>query len=653
MPTRPLTRRPRSATALALLTAGATALTPLASASAASRGPGASAVSAVSSSPAGDAPAASCEVVMVPMRDGTRLATEVYRPSTPGPHPVVLTRSPYNRVMGSPESACNTPSMKRFAQAGYVALNQDVRGTFRSEGTFRPMVQEASDSYDAIEWAGTRPWSTGKVGMVGGSYVGLTQWQGAVRTPPHLAAMVPHYTASDYHDHWTYVNGAFDLWFAQSWTIGTLGSENYRRQLTARGLSTEEVELLVKRWYTEALDNVLTNWVWHLPLAGFSEFRRIAPWYYQWLAHPTYDRFWATMDLEDRYDRVNVPVLNTGGWYDIFQVGTVRNFQGITRDGGSAAARNNSRLVMWSLAHAPASAVPPTTVGEIDFGPGNTFDLDGASIRFFDHHLKGLANGADTDPPVELFVMVPPDKGLSGSGFWTTAPSYPLPGTQTRTFRLGSGGRANTSAGNGVLLTGRQRDAAASDTFVYDPRNPVPTKGGNLCCAGDVLPPGAFDQSEIEKRGDVLVYTTPPMKEDLPVVGGVEVDLFARTSARDTDFTAKLVDVHPDGYAQNVLDRVVRAGFRRGSKTPPRPVTPGKTYKYTLELGNTALIVPKGHRLRLEISSSNFPHYARNLNTGAADGTLDSARRARQTIVHTDRHPSALRLPVVPTLRQP
>jgi putative CocE/NonD family hydrolase len=590
----------------------------------------------------------SCHVEYAPMRDGVRLATEVYRPAEAGRHPVVLTRTPYNRTTSPTGSNCNSASAQRFARSGYVALNQDVRGTYRSEGRFRPIVQEANDGYDAVEWAADQPWSNGKIGMYGGSYVGLTQWQAAIRTPPHLVAMVPNITASDYFDHWTYVNGVFDLWFGQSWNLLTFAPETLRRNLLASGQPREEVERRVAEFVAEGRRSILTDWTWGLPLRSLDAFRdNRAPWYYQWLRHPTYDEYWARLSVERRYPRVKVPTLNAGGWYDIFEIGTIRNFQGMQSRGGTPHARAGARLLMRSSAHAPSPAQSPTGAGEIDFGPRNAIDLDGESIRFFDHYLKGLDNGVDEEDPVRLFVMEPPDEGTTGDGFWVTGDSFPLPGTETRAWHLDSGGHANTLSGDGVLEEDADDDAE-SDSFLYDPLNPVPTVGGNLCCMGDLLAPGAFDQRGVEARDDVLVYTSQPLARDMTVIGNVEVTLWASTSAPDTDFTAKLVDVHRDGYAQNVLDRIVRLSLRGGSRTSPRPVQPGRAYELSLELGATATVFKAGHRIRLEVSSSNFPHYARNLNTGRTDGSEASARIAEQTVLHSADHPSRLELPVAP-----
>jgi len=345
---------------------------------------------------------------------------------------------------------------------------------------------------------------------------------------------------------------------------------------------------------------------------------------------------------------VKVPTLNIGWWYDIFQVGTVRNFQFMQKVGGTADARQGTQLLMWAQCHA---CPPGTKAGEIDFGPQNQYDLNALYVRFFDRWLKGIANGIDTEPAAKLFVMVPPDSGTQGSGFWITSETFPLANTTTTKLFLQSGGHANTSSGDGVLVrtgAGDDRRLRAADRFVYNPRNPVPTKGGDMCCINDLLPSGAFDQAEIEKRDDVLVYTTPPLTANMTVIGQVNVNLWATSSARDTDFTAKLVDVHPDGYAQNILDRLVRARYRHGSKLQPSFIEPGNAYQYNIELGNTSTVFKAGHRVRLEISSSNFPHYVRNQNTTDDVGTTTGMRNALQTILHDEDHPSYVTLPVVP-----
>ena len=592
----------------------------------------------------------SCTVTGAPMRDGVKLATEVYLPAGAGPFPVILQRTPYNRSAPNPGSNCDAGIGRYFAERGYAMLNQDTRGRYRSEGEFDAMRQEAKDGYDAVEWAAAQSWSNGKVGMVGGSYVGLTQWQAAIEQPPHLVAIAPHYSSSDYHHGWTYQGGALDLWFALSWTSQVLAPDTLQRRLEASGLPAEQVRQEVEAFVTEGREQLLDDWLWQVPLTDFAAFRRngnIAAYFDEWLARPSYDDYWATLDIETKYPRIQVPALVTGGWYDVFQEGTIRNFLGTRAMGGSAVARNGTKLIIRALCHAcPAD----TTAGEIDFGPDNTLDLNATWARWFDYWLKGIDNGIQNEPPVRLFVMAPPDAGTVGRGFWITADQFPLRDAVETRFYLQSDGNANSAAGAGVL-TGDGPNGPP-DEYVYDPSHPVPTVGGNMCCTNDLLPSGGFDQREVEQRDDVLVYTTPPLEEDLAVIGPVRVELWATSSAPDTDFTAKLVDVHVDGYAQNVSEGIIRARYR-SSNEEPSWITPGAVYDYSIDLGYTATVFQKGHRIRLEVSSSNFPHFDRNPNTAHAFGRDDALRKATQQVLHDRAHPSQLVLQVAPNIRVP
>ena len=263
-----------------------------------------------------------CGLEQAPMRDGVMLTTEVYRPSGGGPFPVVLQRTPYNRRSPDPGTDCDSPTGQYFAERGFVLLNQDVRGRYRSEGEFDAMRQEAKDGYDAVEWAAAQPWSTGKVGMIGGSYVGLTQWQAAVEQPPHLVAIAPHYTSSDYHQGWTYQSGALDLWFAMSWVSQTLAPDTLQRRLDASGLSAEAAKEQVAAFVAHGQAKLFDDWLWRLPLKDFDAFERddnIAAYFDEWLARPSYDDYWAALDVETKYPRVQIPALITGGWYDIFR----------------------------------------------------------------------------------------------------------------------------------------------------------------------------------------------------------------------------------------------------------------------------------------------------------------------------------------------
>lgn len=594
--------------------------------------------------------ATSCQVEKAPMRDGVKLATEVYRPAGQGPFPVILERTPYNRRSPAAGTNCDSPTGQYFAERGYVLLSQDVRGRYRSEGEFDAMRQEASDGYDAVEWAAAQSWSNGKVGMIGGSYVGLTQWQAAIEQPPHLVAIAPHYSSSDYHHGWTYQGGAFDLWFAMSWISQTLAPDTLQRRLEAGGMSRDQARAEVDAFVTMGQSQLFDDWLWRLPLKDFDGFRRndnIAAYFDEWVARPSYDDYWATLDVETKYPRIQVPALITGGWYDVFQEGTIRNFMGMRAAGGSDTARAGTKLVVRALCHA---CPPDTTAGEIDFGSDNTLDLNAAWARWFDYWLKGIDNGVHEDPAVRLFVMVPPDSGTDGGGFWITADEFPPRDVVETRFYLRSGGNANTSGGDGVLTA--DGPGGAPDEYVYDPDDPVPTVGGNMCCRNALLASGAFDQREVEQRDDVLVYSTPPLEEDVVVIGPVRFELWAASSAPDTDFTAKLVDVHLDGYAQNISEGILRARYRNSNEVPSW-ITPGAVHDYVIDLGNTATVFQKGHRIRLEVSSSNFPHFDRNPNTATVFGESRQSTPARQQVWHDGAHPSQLVLQVAPNISVP
>ena len=332
----------------------------------------------------------------------------------------------------------------------------------------------------------------------------------------------------------------------------------------------------------------------------------------------------------------------TGAWGDLFHIGSVRAFGGMRGGAGSEAARAGTMLVM-------TGGGGHGREGAVSYGGAGEMDLRELQLRFYDHHVKGIANGIDREPRAQLFVQAPPDSGTHGSGFWLKDDVFPPAGAVAARFNLASGGRANSRWGDGMLDRGRPPHGP-DDTFTYDPGDPAPALGGGLCCLtlGFYFRSGAQDQSTVERRADVLVYTSAPLAADMAVIGLVKVVLWATSTARDTDFTAKLVDVHPDGFAQNVLNRVVRARFRHGSKAAPSPIEPGRAYEYEIDLGYTANVFRAGHRVRLDVSSSEFPHLARNHNTGSDAATDGRFEVAVQTVHHDAERPSHVELSVVP-----
>jgi uncharacterized protein len=569
----------------------------------------------------------------IPMRDGCVLRGDLFRPDSPERLPVLLTRTPYDKKF--PQISYNMLDAIRAVQRGYNVMFVDCRGRFASEGIFTCFVDEARDGYDTIEWAARQAWADGQVGTFGASYVGVTQWLAATQTPPSLKVMVPSITASDYHDGWTYQGGAFSLFFNVSWLMTSLGLGRLMREReqnpeARKELATVMTSIDTMRQVTE-----------HLPLRAFPMFHTGAPYFFDWLAHPYYDDYWRRLCIEESYSRINVPTLNIGGWYDIFQRGTIRNYFGMKAHGAGASARR-PRLVMGPWYHTLSLA---SLVGQVDMGFRSSYvstDYDGMQLDYFDYWLKGKRNGAADDGPVRVYTM--------GANDWRDEKDWPLAGTNWRRYYLHSRGNANSAYGDGVLAT-ESPEHEPADSFLYNPSHPVPSMGGGLCCYPNSLQGGAFDQSIIEHRADVLVYSTPPLAEDVEVTGPITLTLYASSSAPDTDFTAKLVDVTECGFARNLTDGIIRARVRE-SQSDPKLITPGKIYEFNIDMWSTSNLFKAGHRIRLEVSSSNFPRFDRNPNTGHELFVDAEMRPALQTVMHERGFASFLMLPVIPQNRQ-
>jgi putative CocE/NonD family hydrolase len=547
--------------------------------------------------------------VTTTMRDGVILRADVFRPEAEGKFPVLLQRTPYNKANYNANGA---PFAIRAASRGYIVILQDVRGRFASDGEWYPFRHELEDGYDTVEWAAGLPYANGKVGMMGWSYLGVTQLFAAIAQPPHLVCLFPVVTACDYYDEWTYRGGAFQQFFNESWASFRLAPDTLNR-------------------HAQKSANAM-NRVWDLPLGKFSFFetpppRDLAPYFLHWLEHPDYDDYWKQWSINGRFSRIAVPAYHVGGWYDIFLNGTLRNYVGVKASGATEAARNGQRLLIGPWYHDPAS-FREGRGGEIGFTPEGCVNEEDEMLRWFDHVLKGAQNGLDRQKPVKIFIM--------GENVWREEEDWPLARARKIPWYLHSGAlRVDAPGGE------------PPDRFVYDPADPVPTAGGGNCCDHDHLAPGVFDQRRIENRSDVLVYSTDPLDEEIEVTGPVSAELYVSSSAVDTDFTAKVVDVHPDGFARNLADGILRMRYRN-SREKPEFMTPGEIYRITIDLWATSNLFRKGHRIRLEISSSNFPRYDRNLNTGEDLLTGKRMVRASQTVCHDREHPSAVVLPVVP-----
>ena len=551
--------------------------------------------------------------VTVKMRDGVTLKADIYRPKADGKYPVLLQRTPYDKTNA------RSFAMKAAAR-NYVVVVQDVRGRYTSEGEWYPFRHESEDGYDTVEWAAALPQSNGKVGMFGGSYVGATQMLAAIASPPHLAGIAPHVTASNYHENWTYQGGVFEQWFDQSW---------------ASGLSQNTLtRYVVKETNPTIWENTLplTNY----PLLPQPDPASLAPYYRDWLAHPAYDDYWKSVSIEEFYSRIQVPILHVGAWYDIFLGGSLRNYVLLKTQAGSDAARKGQHLLVEIGGH--AGGANQRKIGEVDFGAEAPHDFDEIQIRWYDFLFKGAQNEFAGNKPVRIFVM--------GKNVWRDEDDWPLARAKTTKYFLHSAGKANSAAGDGYLSL-ESPVAESKDSYLYDPASPVPTIGGPLCCDSAHLAPGPRDQRPVEQRKDVLVYTTPVFTKETEVTGPVSLDLFASTSAKDTDFTAKLVDVWPDGFAQNLTEGILRVRYR-DSREKAELAKPGEIYHLTVDLWATSNVFLPGHRLRLEVSSSNFPRFARNLNTGEDAATGTQMTTATNTIYHDKEHASGLILPIVP-----
>lgn len=549
------------------------------------------------------------------------LRADVYRPREGSHHPVLLQRTPYDKRFAQ-NFVYQHPSW--YARQGYVVAIQDVRGRYASDGAFYPGRSEGADGADSIAWAGRLPGTSGRVGSFGFSYPGIAQLLAAAEGPPALACAAPGFTGGDFYDGWIYQGGALNHAFAISWVVQFLAVPEALR----RGDREAAVRLATAGRELDALYS-------EQPLGELGLLREtgVADYFFDWIEHEARDEYWQALSLYGRYGEVAVPCLHLGGWYDSFIEGTLRNYAELAERAGADAARTQ-RLVVGPWYHLPWGR----HVGCADFGPAADNDLDLVQLRWFDRWLKGEQGALDDEAPVRLFMM--------GANRWREADAWPPRGTRIEEWHLHSGGRASSLGGDGALS--REPPAAEPpDAFAFLPVSPVPSRGGRSCCLPETSPMGPSDQAPIEVRNDVLVYSTAPLERDLEVTGTVETILFAATDRPDTDWTVKLVDVDRSGRAVNLCNGIVRARFRRGVAAP-EPLEPGRVYEYAIPVGSTCNLFRRGHRIRLEISSSNFPHYDVNPNTGVplAEATLLDSVVATQVVYHDAGRRSRLLLPV-------
>ena len=553
--------------------------------------------------------------IPVPMRDGVKLYADLYRPVRDGKFPVLIIRTPYGKQRDGIQE-----TKVLFAQRGYAVLVQDTRGRFESEGGWDPFRNEAQDGYDTVEWAARQPWSNGKVGLDGGSYLGYVQWQAAALTPPSLVAIYPSLASTSLYHNTFFHGGAFKLAVAYGWGVVRMPRRVMYPQY----------------WHTEAWappELKYENITWGLPLRTLDEAssgQAVRHWR-DWVQHQSYDDYWRAVSMEDKFENVKVPSHVLGGWFDLLLNGTLNGYVGMHNRGGTEAARRGARMIVGPWGHGASRKY-----GDVDFGPDAMRNAFERELQFFDHHLMGIDTGIDREPPVEIYLM--------GLNRWVHYADWPVPGTRFTPFYLSSGGQANSARGDGRISAAKP-SGAALDQFTYDPANPVPSVGAHDCC-GIELSAGPVDQRRVEARPDVLVYTSDILKEPLAIAGPVRAKLRAATDGPDTDWFAKLVDVYPNGFAMNVAEGILRARFRKGYDRMEL-LKPNEAYEFEIDMRGTANVFLPGHRIRVDITSSNFPQFDRNLNSGEDLATRTRIRVARQTVFHTPDRASHILLPVV------
>jgi putative CocE/NonD family hydrolase len=569
------------------------------------------------------------------MRDGVILRANVYRPVGEGKWPVLLTRLPYGKDFPLGSSALDPAQV---ARRGYVVIVQDTRGRFTSEGNWEPMRNEAEDGYDTVEWASKLHYSNGSVGMYGVSYFGFTQWATLIQGPSSLKAAIPIMTWNDPLNGVQFRGGALELGTLANWQLSMGVNVLMRRHSTdPRALGAAMYQLV------QDIDALGTQGYHSLPLKEFEPLVRndVAPDFFLSIASPMDRKLVDPMTIVGKQEQVTAPTFNIGGWYDIFLQDTIENFR-IMRTQGNTPEARQSKLLIGPWIHGGFT----NPVGELNFGMGATaamidlqIDLMSLQLRWFDHFLKGVDTGITSEAPIKLFVM--------GANIWRDEQEWPLARAVETRYYLHSNGHANSLKGDGTLST-TLPETETADHYDYDPANPILTRGGALLMTPEFRA-GPCDQTPVESRDDVLVYTTPVLEQDVEVTGPISVHLWATSSAPDTDFVARLVDVHPNGYAQNLTDGIIRARYRdfvHGEQ--PSLIEPGQAYEYEIDLWATSNLFKKGHQIRVDITSSCFPRWNRNLNTGQEFGSSSEMVVAHQTILHDAEHPSYIVLPVVP-----
>jgi putative CocE/NonD family hydrolase len=555
--------------------------------------------------------------VPIPMEDGTILRADVYRPTAPGRFPVLVERVAYELTQRCRDTG------EYYASRGYVVVGQNVRGRFASEGVFAPFRDDGwgvhRDGYETILWAGKQPWSNGAVGMLDGSYSGGTQYLLAPTRPAFLKALFAREGLSDIYRDFTFRGGAYQLVLHRGWAIDEALSA--LQQDPSTKMAEVRARLEQSAQHTE-------QWYRYLPLQSCPPLEGIAQWYFDDLRHPEDGPYWWPINLSRHFREVDVPVVHLGGWFDCFLDSTLRCFQGIQNAGMTETCRRSQRLVIGPWIHGPGQIGLPS-VGELDFGPQTAFDLFAYRLQWYDYWLKGMDNGVMDGPAVRIFLM--------GANRWLEAETWPPPGITYQPVYLREGsGQTAASLNNGMLTFDLPREDEPAESFLYDPVDPVES-----LLTYPLL--GPKDHRPVEGR--MLTYTSSPLESGLTVVGPVKAVLYGTSSAPDTDWVVRLCDIWPDGRALSVCDGILRARYRN-SLSHTELMKPGQVYRFEVDLWATAQVFGAGHRLRVEVASSDFPRYDRNPNTGEVFGTGNHGYVAHNTLFHDRMRPSHILLPL-------
>lgn len=556
-----------------------------------------------SSGVAADRPAVSRETVLVPMRDGVRLATDVNRTAEVERSPVLLMRMPYNKQGGK-------SAAERFAAAGYVAVVQDCRGRYESEGAFVPYDNEGQDGFDTIEWLRRQPWCNGRIGMWGASYVGATQWQAAVEHPPGLVTIAPTATFSSFYRN-LYEGGAVRLLLITRW---------------AATQSVKPAEAVLTQDWNRTLR--------HLPLSDIDrEIGWPIPWLAGMLTHPVPNGYWKRLDMTREITELELPIQHTVGVYDFFSRESVNNFVRMQQEAKDPDTRRRQQLILGPWDH---GTIGKSKVGDIDFGPQAELDAIGENLAWFDRFVKeDPAVVAQPFPAVRYFSM--------GDNVWHEAATWPPHSAEPKSFYLHSQGRANSSRGDGRLDPTSPTKDESSDSFRADPDDPTPACPVTETRSISEATWAPIDQRPIEARDDVLVYSSAPLEQPLAFAGNPVMELFVSADTPDADWVVRLIDVHPDGFSQNLGVGIQRGRFR-DSELEPTNLVAGQVYRLRIDLGPIAARLDKGHRLRIDVSGAYFPMFDRNSNTGEGPFGIRT-EIATETVYHGRKTQSRLLLP--------